>query len=440
MNDHSLVERLQAGDNTAFAEMMATYGGRLLAVIRRYVSDADRAEDVLQETWIGAFRGIARFQGGSALGTWLHRVAVNFALMHLRGKKRRSMAPLPGKDADWEPPSKDPGPLEAAGSAEAVAALRGLSDVFALRAAGLTLKQTSDALQIGLTTVKDRLSRARGGPSMRGERRPRAAPGHRGGHMHTLAEILRAVASGCSAAALALDGKHARALPAPPAEPPPAPSVAAPAPVPVVPPAAPTPPAPPPRAYGTHHDETRARHEANRIQARKDGRAARLAGKTVDDNPHKMRHGTGGSLRVAWEAGWDEEDAASGDRPPPGAPPVMRASPTEPPRAAHLDAPKIVVPAKPLEKHDHPALADADPLTRAAWSFLTAEGGEWNTHAIAKGIAGKTGPGPADQRDVWIALGNLVDAGLVVKRPDPDKPAAFLYRTTPVLIPERIAQ
>jgi RNA polymerase sigma-70 factor, ECF subfamily len=85
-----LVRRLKAGDADAFEELVRTSGGRLLAVARRFLRDEEAARDVVQETFLSAFRAIQGFDGHSQLSTWLHRIAVNAALMRLRVRQRRA--------------------------------------------------------------------------------------------------------------------------------------------------------------------------------------------------------------------------------------------------------------------------------------------------------------------------------------------------------------
>lgn len=84
-----LIARLQAGDDAAFEEVVRGYGPQLLAVIHRYLPDDSDAHDALQETFVSVFRAIGNFQSGSSLGTWLHRIAVNAALMKLRRRRRK---------------------------------------------------------------------------------------------------------------------------------------------------------------------------------------------------------------------------------------------------------------------------------------------------------------------------------------------------------------
>lgn len=84
-----LIARLQAGDDAAFDEVVRGYGPQLLSVIHRYLPDDSDAHDALQETFLSVFRAIGNFQSGSSLGTWLHRIAVNAALMKLRRRRRK---------------------------------------------------------------------------------------------------------------------------------------------------------------------------------------------------------------------------------------------------------------------------------------------------------------------------------------------------------------
>ena len=87
--DAALLARLRAGDPVAFDELVRTHSGRMLAVTRRILGSDDEARDAIQDAFLSAFRGLERFEGGSLLGTWLHRIAVNAALMKLRTRRRK---------------------------------------------------------------------------------------------------------------------------------------------------------------------------------------------------------------------------------------------------------------------------------------------------------------------------------------------------------------
>jgi RNA polymerase sigma-70 factor (ECF subfamily) len=96
-DDTALVARLRAGDEDAFELVVRTYSGRLLAVTRRILGTDEDARDAVQDALLSAFRNLERFEGGSLLSTWLHRIAVNAALMKLRTRKRKpeeSIEPL----------------------------------------------------------------------------------------------------------------------------------------------------------------------------------------------------------------------------------------------------------------------------------------------------------------------------------------------------------
>jgi RNA polymerase sigma-70 factor (ECF subfamily) len=98
-NEESLVERLQAGDEIAFEECVRIYGGRILQVARRILGNEEDAQDAVQDAFLAAFQQIGRFEERSSLGTWLHRIAVNAALMRLRKRQSRPVASI----EDWLP-------------------------------------------------------------------------------------------------------------------------------------------------------------------------------------------------------------------------------------------------------------------------------------------------------------------------------------------------
>jgi RNA polymerase sigma-70 factor (ECF subfamily) len=88
-DDGVLIERLRNGDDSAFEELVDHHAAPLLAVTRRILHDEEEARDTVQETFVAAFRGIGAFQSESRVSTWLHRIAVNCALMKLRTRERQ---------------------------------------------------------------------------------------------------------------------------------------------------------------------------------------------------------------------------------------------------------------------------------------------------------------------------------------------------------------
>ena len=89
IDEGAFVARLRAGDDAAYEELVRTHGARMLAVARRLLRVEEDARDAVQDALISAFRAIDRFEGGSRLSTWLHRIVVNAALMKLRSRQRK---------------------------------------------------------------------------------------------------------------------------------------------------------------------------------------------------------------------------------------------------------------------------------------------------------------------------------------------------------------
>src|SRR2546421_12059848 len=90
--DANLVERLRAGDEEAFMELIRDLNPSLLRVARMFVPTAALAEDVVQETWLAVLNGIDRFEGRSSLKTWIFRILTNTA--KTRGEPERRPAPV----------------------------------------------------------------------------------------------------------------------------------------------------------------------------------------------------------------------------------------------------------------------------------------------------------------------------------------------------------
>jgi RNA polymerase sigma-70 factor (ECF subfamily) len=89
LDEAALLESLREGDEAACEALVRDHTARLLAVARRYLRQEEDARDAVQEAYVAAFRSIARFEGGSSLSTWLHRIVINCCLMKLRTGRRR---------------------------------------------------------------------------------------------------------------------------------------------------------------------------------------------------------------------------------------------------------------------------------------------------------------------------------------------------------------
>jgi RNA polymerase sigma-70 factor (ECF subfamily) len=168
--------KLKAGEQHAFAELVERYSGTVYNLALRMMDNPQEAEEVLQETFISAFKALDRFEGRSQLGTWLYRIAYNAALMRLRKRQLPTSSidePVTGDEGeemprqlvDWGALPADValsnelrGVLE-----EAVAKLPdSLRVVFVLRdIEGLSTAEVADSLGLTETNVKVRLHRAR---------------------------------------------------------------------------------------------------------------------------------------------------------------------------------------------------------------------------------------------------------------------------------------
>ncbi len=78
--ERQFVDRLRAGDEEAFVQLLRKYGPAMLRVAQLYVPSMAIAEEVVQETWVAVLQGIGRFQGRSSLKTWLFKIHIHRAL------------------------------------------------------------------------------------------------------------------------------------------------------------------------------------------------------------------------------------------------------------------------------------------------------------------------------------------------------------------------
>lgn len=81
--DMELVQRVQRGDKSAFDVLVLKYQNKIANLVSRYVHDSHEAQDVTQEAFIKAYRGLSNFRGDSAFYTWLYRIAINTAKNYL---------------------------------------------------------------------------------------------------------------------------------------------------------------------------------------------------------------------------------------------------------------------------------------------------------------------------------------------------------------------
>lgn len=100
--DLLIVQRVQAGDKLAFNLLVNKYHRRVGRLLTRMVRNQEDIEDVVQETFIKAYRAIGNFRGDSAFYTWIYRIAINTAKNLLVTQGRRPSTLKESNDGDSE--------------------------------------------------------------------------------------------------------------------------------------------------------------------------------------------------------------------------------------------------------------------------------------------------------------------------------------------------
>jgi RNA polymerase sigma-70 factor (ECF subfamily) len=163
-----LLERLRAGDPRAFEELVIAQQHRVYGVALRMLGNAAEAEEVAQETFLRAYRGMAEFRGESTLATWLYAIASRLALNRLGSGERRFTRH--GDDALAQVANGRSDPAETAAQSEMELALhRAIAELADERRIaivlrdleGLSYEEIAQALDLPLGTVRSRIHRAR---------------------------------------------------------------------------------------------------------------------------------------------------------------------------------------------------------------------------------------------------------------------------------------
>lgn len=169
------LEKLRSGDRAEFARMVEQYSSPIYRLALNMLGTEQDAEDVLQETFIKAFKGIQNFKELSSISTWIYRIAINESLMILRKAKRittslddiedNEEAAEPKEVVDWgDLPEESALKDELKGKLDDAIRLlpEKLRMVFILRdMEDLSIRDTATALAITEMAVKTRLLRAR---------------------------------------------------------------------------------------------------------------------------------------------------------------------------------------------------------------------------------------------------------------------------------------
>ena len=174
-SDQLLVERVRAGDKSAYDLLVLKYQHKIVKLIMRYVRDPSEALDVSQEAFLKAYRALPKFRGDSAFYTWLYRIAINTAKNHMVAARRRPLEYASDihdpEKFEWHSSLQDTDSPE--GQALSDELRRTVEDTIGalpddLRTAimlreldGLSYEEISQAMDCPVGTVRSRIFRAR---------------------------------------------------------------------------------------------------------------------------------------------------------------------------------------------------------------------------------------------------------------------------------------
>ncbi len=169
--DAELVQRIRAGATEEFAELVRRHQSRVFAILHHYERDAQRVEDLAQETFLKAWRALPQFQANAPFEHWISRIAARTALDHLRHQKRRknemSLAELGDDALDWLRSGDETSEIDARNAGEILShAMRELSPndrvVLTMQELeGHSFKEIAAATGASVIAVRVRAMRAR---------------------------------------------------------------------------------------------------------------------------------------------------------------------------------------------------------------------------------------------------------------------------------------
>jgi len=183
-DDLASIEAARRGDPRALRRLYDVHRDRVRAYLYRLLGRDAELDDLVQVVFAKAFMSLGSFRGESKVSTWLYRIAINCARNHLRGRGRRlkmlGALEIFARSCGGEAERRDPG-----AASEAILLLQQIRpdqrEIFVLyHHEGLTLQEISDVTEAPISTVSDRLARARRELQRLAERRrPRAVPSDR---------------------------------------------------------------------------------------------------------------------------------------------------------------------------------------------------------------------------------------------------------------------
>ncbi|MBN2416627.1 sigma-70 family RNA polymerase sigma factor [bacterium] len=171
MREKDLIRSIRAGDRDAFRLLYDRHAASVYRICLRFTGDSREAEDLCQDVFVKIYTSIRTFNARSRLSTWIHRIAVNHALNHLRNTKRsRLLLPLNGDPPGQAGFDPRPGPDRVLEEKEKSAIIREAVNalpehqrlvLILQKFEGFSGREIADMLDCTLLSVQSRLHRAK---------------------------------------------------------------------------------------------------------------------------------------------------------------------------------------------------------------------------------------------------------------------------------------
>jgi RNA polymerase sigma factor (sigma-70 family) len=166
LSDEELVQRIVNGEQNLYEKLIRRFNERLYRISMSIINDDKDAEDIMQTTYLNAYRQLSGFKHQSSFSTWITRILINESLLHKKRKLKSEKKMMEHTNNDYRPQT----PLDSLMNKElkiilerAVLTLpEKYRVVFVMREVqGMSTNETMDALQLGESNVKIRLNRAK---------------------------------------------------------------------------------------------------------------------------------------------------------------------------------------------------------------------------------------------------------------------------------------
>jgi RNA polymerase sigma factor (sigma-70 family) len=164
--DEEIVARVLNGEQHLYEGLMRKYNLRLYRISMSIINDDKEAEDIMQTAYYNAYRQLSNFQHKSSFGTWITRILINESLLHKKRKLRHEKALMENTYDDYHSETPLDGLMNKELKVILEKAVSGLPEkyrmVFVMREVqGMSTNETMEALDLGESNVKIRLTRAK---------------------------------------------------------------------------------------------------------------------------------------------------------------------------------------------------------------------------------------------------------------------------------------